>query len=162
MIWPAVCYRDTHRARTLRDERLGPATPGSGHGHLEHDFRDSPKLARPRQWGPASWTCPWARAKLDPSGHRGRLFPYGPNPRGTRTSSRISASQSPPNSLGASNLPTAEGAEAAAPRSLVPPEEAGADIHQSERKELGRSSAETHLLGRTAPSALAREQDRGP
>lgn len=142
MIWPAVCYRDTHRARTLRDERLGPATPGSGHANG----------ARPPGLVPG----------LLQSSTRGRLLPYGPNLRGKRTSSRTSASRSPPNSLGASNLPTAEGAEAAAPRSLVPPKEAGADIHQSERKEMGRSSVEPHLLGRTALSALAREQGRGP
>ena len=96
MIWPAVCYRDTHRARTLRDERLGPATPGSGHGHLEHDFRDSPELARPRQWGPASWTCSWALAKLDP----GQTPPIRPEPPGKANQQPHQCEPEPPKLTG--------------------------------------------------------------
>lgn len=148
MIVPAVCYRDTHRARTPRDESLGAATPASGDGHLEYDFRYSPELARPRNGARPPGLVP---GLLQSSTQVGAGVDSSHT---TRTSGEQEPAAAPgrvgvlplPNSPGASNLPTAEGAEAAAPRSLVPPEEAGADIHQSERKELGRSSAEPHLL----------------
>lgn len=112
--------------------------------------------------GPGLLDLSLGSCKARPKWAPAQTPPVRPKPPGTRTSSRSGASRSPPKFTGASNLPTAEGAEAAAPRSLVPPEEAGADIPQSERKELGLSSAEPHLLGRTALSAPARVQDCGP
>lgn len=162
MILPAVCYRDTHRASTLRDERLGPATPGSGHGHLEHDFRDTPELAHPRNGARPLGLVPGllqSSTQVGTGADSSRTAQTSGEREPAAAPVRAGA---PPNSQGASNLPTAEGAEVAAPCSLVPPEEAGADIPQSERKELGLSSAEPHLLGRTALSAPARVQDRGP